>query len=93
MNPLANKMLMRIHMAIKSTCEAEEAYRNGGDEEKDEGNGGDEEEDERNDGDEAAPNGDESIPRDMPMYPLLKEVLMRLDMERKFLRENEQDST
>lgn len=112
MNPLANKMLMRIHMAIKSTCEAEEAYRNGGDEEKDERKDGDEEKDERKDGDEeederndrdeekderkdgdeAAVNVDESVPRDHPMYPLLKEILMRLDIERK-LREAEHDST
>lgn len=93
MNPLANKMLMRIHMAMKSTCEAEEAYRNGGDEEKDETNGGDEENDEREDEDEDSVNGDESIPRDHPMYPLLKEILMRLDMERKFRREAEHGST
>lgn len=92
MNPLANKMLMRIHMAIKSTCEAEEAYRNGGDDDEDETNGGDEENDEREDEDEASVNGDESIPRDHPMYPLLKEILMRLDIERK-LREDEHDST
>ncbi|KAH0525848.1 hypothetical protein TsFJ059_009258 [Trichoderma semiorbis] len=106
-NPLAKKMLMRLTMAMdiarqqdkaaleeeKAAREEEQAERNGGDEEKDERDGEDEEKDERRDGDEAAVNGDESVPRRMPMNTLSKETLMRLSMEMKSSREDEHGST